>query len=108
MNGRITALNFSFQSRVISKVFRGKYMEELKNLWRPTGLSFMEPPKNTVTIMHSKELLDTCSSVEWIPYCKKTFHGAQSVIDYLGNIPIGLLLAIIASSVWMMKPSLFL
>ena len=34
----------------ISKVFRGKYMEELKN-----------------------------------PYCKKTFHGAQSVIDYLGK-----------------------
>ena len=23
--------------------------------------------------------------MEWIPYCKKTFNGAQSVIDYLGK-----------------------
>ena len=71
-------------------------------------MSFMEQPKNTVTHYAFKELLDTCYSAEWIPYCKKTFHGAQSVIDYLENTPIGLLLAIIASSVWMMKPSLFL
>ena len=24
-------------------------------------------------------------AAEWIPYCKKTFNGAQSVIDYLGK-----------------------
>ena len=55
---------FFLPIQVISKVFRGKYMEELKNLWetdrlegRPTGLSFMEQPKNTVTIMHSKNCL---------------------------------------------------
>jgi len=23
--------------------------------------------------------------MEWVPYCKKTFNGAQSVIDYLGK-----------------------
>ena len=44
-------------------------------------MSFMEQPKHYAF----KELLDTCYSAEWIPYCKKTFHGAQSVIDYLGK-----------------------
>ena len=32
-----------------------------------------------------KELIDSCYDKEWIPYCKKTFNGAQSVIDYLGK-----------------------
>ena len=45
----------------------------------------MELPKNTVTIYAFKELIDFCYDAEWIPYCKKTFNGAQSVIDYLGK-----------------------
>lgn len=45
----------------------------------------MELLKNTVTIMRLKEMLDSCYNAEWIPYCKKTFNGAQSVIDYLGK-----------------------
>ena len=28
-----------------------------------------------------KQLLDTCHAKEWIPYCKKPFHGAESVIQ---------------------------
>ena len=32
-----------------------------------------------------KELLNTCYEKEWIPHCKKTFNGAQSVINYLGK-----------------------
>lgn len=29
--------------------------------------------------------MNSCYSKEWAPYCKKTFNGAQSVIDYLGK-----------------------
>jgi len=32
-----------------------------------------------------KELIDTCYSMDWTPFCKKTFNGVQSVIDYLGK-----------------------
>lgn len=32
-----------------------------------------------------KELLDSCYGRGWIPCCKKTFNGAQSVISYLGK-----------------------
>lgn len=30
-------------------------------------------------------LLDSCYSKEWVPYCKKPFNGADSVIRYLGK-----------------------
>ena len=69
----------------ISRVFRGKYMDELKNLWNANQLEFhgtAEKYRNHYTF---KELLDSCYDAEWIPYCKKTFNGAQSVIDYLGK-----------------------
>ncbi len=38
----------------VSKVFRGKYMDELKNLRDTNQLEFMELLKNTVTIIHSE------------------------------------------------------
>ena len=76
---------FFLPIRVISRVFRGKYMDELKNLWNTNQLEFhgtAEKYRNHYTF---KELLDSCYDAEWIPYCKKTFNGAQSVIDYLGK-----------------------
>ncbi len=60
-------------------------MDELKNLWNTNQLEFhgtAEKYRNHYTF---KELLDSCYAAEWIPYCKKTFNGAQSVIDYLGK-----------------------
>ena len=76
---------FFLPIQIISKVFRGKYMEELKNLWETGQLKFhgtAEKYRNHYTF---KELLNACYSTEWIPYCKKAFNGAQSVIDYLGK-----------------------
>ena len=60
-------------------------MEELKNLWETDRLEFHGTAEKYRNHYAFKELLDTCYSAEWIPYCKKTFHGAQSVIDYLGK-----------------------
>lgn len=40
------------------------------------------PYKNCYTF---KELLNTCYTKEWGPYCKKLFDGAESVIKYLGK-----------------------
>lgn len=57
--------NFFLPIQVISKVFRGKYLEELKRLWEEDKLVF--------------------HGTDWVPHCKKTFNGAQSVINYLGK-----------------------
>lgn len=77
--------DFFLPVKVISKVFRGKYLSELKQLWSDKRLAFhgtAKPYKNHDTF---KELLDTCYAKEWIPYCKKPFRGAESVIKYLGK-----------------------
>lgn len=76
---------FFIPVKVISKVFRGKYLAELKQLWSDGKLEFhgaAEPFKNHYVF---KELLDFCYAKEWIPYCKKPFNGAESVIKYLGK-----------------------
>ena len=60
-------------------------MAELKQLWENDRLEFhgsAAPYKNYYTF---KELLNTCYTKEWIPYCKKPFDGAESVIRYLGK-----------------------
>ena len=77
--------DFFLPIRVISKVFRGKYLDELKLLWKEEKLQFYGSSEKYRNHYVFQELLDTCYSMEWVPYCKKTFNGAQSVINYLGK-----------------------
>ena len=77
--------DFFLPIKAISKLFRGKYLDKLKELWEQNELRFhgsSEKYRNRYTF---KELLDTCYSKKWIPHCKKTFNGAQSVINCLGK-----------------------
>lgn len=77
--------DFFLPIQVVSKVFRGKYLEELKQLWKDEKLQFYGTSEKYRNRYAFQELLDTCYSIEWVPYCKKTFNGAQSVINYLGK-----------------------
>lgn len=77
--------DFFLPIRVISKVFRGKYLDEVKLLWKEEKLQFYGSSEKYRNHYVFQELLDTCYSMEWVPYCKKTFNGAQSVINYLGK-----------------------
>ena len=77
--------DFFLPIKVISRLFRGKYLAELKRLWEEDKLEFhgtAGPYRNNYAF---KELLDTCYSREWIPHCKKPFNGAETVIRYLGK-----------------------
>ena len=76
---------FFLPIRVVSKVFKGKYLEELKQLWKDEKLEFHGSSEMYQNRYRFQELLDQCYAMEWVPYCKKTFNGAQSVIDYLGK-----------------------
>ena len=77
--------DFFLPVRIISRVFRGKYLEELKALWESGRLEFHGTSEKYRNHYVFRELLDACYEQEWVPYCKKTFNGAQSVIDYLGK-----------------------
>lgn len=70
---------------VISKVFRGKYLEELKILWNDSMLEFHGTAGKYQNRYLFKELLNDCYQKNWVTYCKETFNGAQSVIHYLGK-----------------------
>ncbi|MBR5565473.1 MAG: IS91 family transposase [Roseburia sp.] len=93
LGGGLTAKNqwkdngndFFLPIQVISKVFRGKYLDELKLLWKEEKLQFYGSSEKYRNHYVFQELLDTCYTMEWVPYCKKTFNGAQSVINYLGK-----------------------
>lgn len=76
---------FFIPVRVLSKVFRGKYMELLKSLWKDGKLAFHGSAEKYQDHHAFRKLLDACYCTEWIPHCKKTFNGAQSVINYLGK-----------------------
>ena len=76
---------FFLPIRVISRLFRGKYLAELKHLWEDGKLEFHGNAEFFKNHYAFKELLDSCYSKEWIPYCKKPFDGAESVIKYLGK-----------------------
>lgn len=80
-----TGSDFFIPVRVISKVFRGKYMELLKCLWKNGKLAFHGSAEKYRSHHAFRELLDVCYCTEWIPHCKMTFNGAQSVISYLGK-----------------------
>ena len=93
LGGGLTAKNqwrdkgeeFFLPVRVMSKLFRGKYLDILKTLWNENKLQVQgssEKYRNRYTF---KELLNLCYEKDWVPHCKKTFNGAQSVINYLGK-----------------------
>ena len=107
MSGKTTVPSFSSYKGCLQKL-PWKYIDELKHLWNTGQLEFHGTAEKYRNYYVFKDLLDSCYDTEWIPYCKKTFNGAGSVIDYLGSIPTGLPSAITASSVWTMKTLLFL
>ena len=93
LGGGLTAKNqwrdkgeeFFLPVRVMSKLFRGKYLHELKTLWEEEKLQFHGSSEKYRNHYAFKELLNICYEKDWIPHCKKTFNGAQSVINYLGK-----------------------
>jgi hypothetical protein len=77
--------SFFLPVQVISKMFRGKYMDELKYLWKNNKLEFHGSSEKYRNHYVFQDLVNSCYAKEWIPHCKKTFNGAQSVIKYLGK-----------------------
>jgi len=77
--------DFFLPIQAVSKLFKGKYMAYLKQLWKEGKLEYHGSASKYRNHYTFKELLNTCYNKPWNPYCKKTFNGAQSVIQYLGK-----------------------
>ena len=65
--------NFFLPVKVISRLFRGKFLDKLRRLLRSRKLAF------------DARLLDDLYRKEWTVYCRPPFHSAEHVVAYLGR-----------------------
>ena len=77
--------NFYISVKVLSQVFRGKFLYYLKQAYRQKELKFkgeIERIKDTETF---KEYLSILYKKQWVVYAKKPFGNAEKVLSYLGR-----------------------
>ena len=77
--------DFFIPTKAMSRLFRGKYLAELKQLWKEGKLGFHGSAEKYQNRYRFKEMLNICYKKDWVCYCKKPFNGAESVIRYLGK-----------------------
>lgn len=78
--------NFLFPVRVLSKIFRGKFLDELKRLAK-AGLLDMEFPANRrlQNPAEWRDFLDKAYATRFFSYVDKPAAGPENVLEYLGH-----------------------
>jgi len=93
MAGGLTKLNkwqssgkkFFVPVKVLSKMFRGKYLHYLKQHYQDKLLSFEGNLQHLQRPLEFKKLLDDCYKKDWYSYSKGALAGPLAVIQYLGR-----------------------
>jgi hypothetical protein len=78
---------FFLPVRVLSRVFRGKFAAELKQLLLQGKLQFHGSLQERASPDHSQSFLRKLFRKEWIVYAKPPFGGAEHVLHYLARYP---------------------
>ena len=74
--------DYLFPLPMLMKLFRGKFLHHLNELYLSDSLVL---PENLKDYLAWKNYLDILYSKEWTPYIKETFNGNGNAIDYLGR-----------------------
>lgn len=74
--------NFFLPVRAMKKIFRGKFLERLKQLFCNQKIKI---PKELKNPKQWYSLLDQLYKSDWIVYCKKPFKNSAHVLRYLGR-----------------------
>lgn len=77
--------NFFIPVRVLSRVFRGKFLEQLKKAYRARQLKCIGKETSLENQENFQSLLDDLYSKEWVVYAKRPFGGPEQVLSYLGR-----------------------
>ena len=80
-----TSANFFLSVRVLSEVFRGKFLAYLEEAFHAEKLKFFGEFVNLKEPLNFKELLKASASKAWVVYAKRPFAGPEQVLDYLGR-----------------------
>jgi hypothetical protein len=76
---------FLFPVRALSKVFRGKFLDGLQELYDDERLRFPAPVAALASTEGFAKLLDSLRRHGWVVYSKAPFAGPQKLLDYLGR-----------------------
>ena len=71
--------------RVLSRVFRGKFLAGLKRLYRPRKLECAGPASALAAPRQFAHLLRSVHRQDWVVYAKPAFGGPEQVLRYLGR-----------------------
>lgn len=71
--------------RVLSRLFRGKFLHHLRNLHQQGHLQFHGQAEALASEKTFKQLLTALYKSEWVVYAKRPFGGPEQVINYLGR-----------------------
>ncbi|MBF0363433.1 MAG: transposase [Oligoflexia bacterium] len=70
---------------ILSTVFRGKFLDYLKQSFLKSKLVFMGENKDLGNVFNFDLLLESTKKNEWVVYTKKPFANPQQVIEYVGQ-----------------------
>ncbi|SPD73368.1 transposase [uncultured Desulfobacterium sp.] len=76
---------FFIHVKVLSQVFRGKFLDYLKQAYEAGKLSFTGKIGELKDKKNFKELLSKLYGQSWHVYCKPPFRAAQKVVEYLNR-----------------------
>jgi len=77
--------NFLFSVKALSKVFRGKFIEQMKKAFQQNDLIFPGKIADIGTDAGFRKLKKQLFSKEWVVYSKQPFGGPKQVLEYLGR-----------------------
>jgi Putative transposase/Transposase zinc-binding domain len=76
---------FFLPVRVLSRMFRGKFLDYLKQAFDQGKLKFYGILKHLADRRSFNDLLQTARKSDWVVYAKRPFGGPAQVLDYLGR-----------------------
>lgn len=76
---------FFIPVKVLSRLFRGKFLFYLKEAYRSGKLKFVGEIRSLGDTRKFQMMMDELYQQEWVTYCKPPFRSAQYVIEYLGR-----------------------
>ena len=77
--------SFFLPVRVLSRVFRGKFVAGLKQLFRKNQLQFFGVCQHLSNAKAFNEFLRTLFGEDWVVYAKQPFGGPEHVLHYLAR-----------------------
>lgn len=80
-----TKKNFLFSVKALSRVFRGKFINFLKNSYKEGSLVFPEFVSHLNTEEGFTGLINQLWKKEWVVYSREPFDEPEYVLDYLGR-----------------------